>query len=120
MLRSGGIVILHTHIKPKILDKYWLDEMTSILLQNDVGAVGPKLVFNDDTIQHAGAVFLKTGSGFHPFVRLDDDAEGYQNFANIMKECSAVTGACLLTKKEIFYQLTFQNFQSAPLKKVLK
>ena len=79
--------------------------MTSILLQNDVGAVGPKLVFNDDTIQHAGAVFLKTGSGFHPFVRLDDDAEGYQNFANIMKECSAVTGACLLTKKEIFYQI---------------
>jgi len=102
---STGDLLLFLNDDTKILDKYWLDEMTSILLQNDVGAVGPKLVFGDDTIQHAGAVFLKTGSGFHPFVRLDDDAEGYQNFANIMKECSAVTGACLLTKKEIFYQI---------------
>jgi GT2 family glycosyltransferase len=38
-------------------------------------------------------------------MKLDDDAKGYQNFANIMKECSAVTGACLLTKKEIFEQI---------------
>jgi len=72
------------------------------LLQDDVDAVGPKLIFKDGTLQRAGMVFLKTSSGFHPFMRLDDDSSGYWNFANIMKECSAVTGACLITKKEIF------------------
>jgi len=102
---STGDLLLFLNDDTKILDKYWLDEMTSILLQDDVGVVGPKLVLNDGTLQHAGAVFLKTGSGFHPFMRLDDTAKGYQNFANIMKECSAVTGACLLTKKEIFEQI---------------
>lgn len=102
---STGDLLLFLNDDTKILDKYWLDEMTSILLQDDVGVVGPKLIFRDDTLQHAGVVFLKTGSGFHPFMKLDDTAEGYHNFANIMKECSAVTGACLLTKKDLFEQV---------------
>jgi GT2 family glycosyltransferase len=99
---STGDLLLFLNDDTKILDKYWLDEMVSILLQDDVGVVGPKLVFGDDTLQHAGIVFLKTGSGFHPFMKLDENADGYYNFANIIKECSAVTGACLLTKKDIF------------------
>ena len=103
--QSTGDLLLFLNDDTKILDKYWLDEMVSILLQDDVGAVGPKLIFNDDTLQHAGMIFLKTGSGFHPFMKLDHDATGYHNFANIMKECSAVTGACLLTSREIFEQI---------------
>ena len=102
---STGDLLLFLNDDTKILDKYWLDEMVSILLQDDIGAVGPKLVFGDETIQHAGMAFLKTGSGFHPFQKLDHDAPGYHNFANIMKECSAVTGACLLTSREIFEQI---------------
>jgi GT2 family glycosyltransferase len=104
---STGDLLLFLNDDTKILSKSkdWLDEMVSILLQDDVGVVGPKLLFADDTIQHAGMVFLKTGSGFHPFMKLDDDSTGYHNFANIMKECSAVTGACLLTKRDIFEQI---------------
>jgi len=104
---STGDLLLFLNDDTKILSKSkdWLDEMVSILLQDDVGVVGPKLVFSDDTIQHAGMSFLKTGAGFHPFMKLDDDAKGYQNFANIMKECSAVTGACLLTTRDIFEQI---------------
>jgi len=104
---SAGDLLLFLNDDTKILPKSkdWLDEMVSILLQDDVGVVGPKLVFGDDTIQHAGMTFLKTGAGFHPFMKLDHDAKGYHNFANIMKECSAVTGACLLTKRDIFEQI---------------
>jgi GT2 family glycosyltransferase len=104
---SAGDLLLFLNDDTKILPKSkdWLDEMVSILLQDDVGVVGPKLVFGDDTIQHAGMTFLKTGAGFHPFMKLDEDAKGYHNFANIMKECSAVTGACLLTTRDIFEQI---------------
>jgi GT2 family glycosyltransferase len=107
---STGELLLFLNDDTMVIDKNWLNEMVSILLQNDVGAVGPKLIFRDDTIQHAGMVLLKTGSGFHPFMKLDDEATGYHNFANITKECSAVTGACLLTKRDIFEQVgTFDN-----------
>jgi GT2 family glycosyltransferase len=109
---STGDLLLFLNDDTKILSKSknWLNEMVSILLQDDVGVVGPKLLFRDETIQHAGMNFLSTGSGFHPFMKLDDDATGYHNFANIMKECSAVTGACLLTKRDIFEQVgTFDN-----------
>ncbi|WP_182126110.1 glycosyltransferase family 2 protein [Nitrosopumilus sp. b2] len=102
---ATGDLLLFLNDDTKILDDNWLNEMVSILLEDDVGVVGPKLIFDDDTIQHAGITFLKTGSGFHPFMKLDDDAEGYCNFANIMKECLAVTGACLLTKRSIFEQV---------------
>jgi O-antigen biosynthesis protein len=102
---STGDLLLFLNDDTKILDKYWLDEMVSIMLQPNVGVVGTKLLHSDDTLQHAGMSFLKTGAGFHPFVRLDEDAKGYQNFANIMKECTAVTGACLLTTRDIFEQI---------------
>jgi O-antigen biosynthesis protein len=102
---STGDLLLFLNDDTKILEKDWLNEMVSILLQDDVGAVGPKLLFRDDTIQHAGISFLKTGSGFHPFMKLDYDAKGYHNLANIMKECSAVTGACLLTQRDIYEQV---------------
>ena len=104
---SSGDLLLFLNDDTKILpkSKNWLNEMVSVLQQDDVGAVGPKLLFGDDTIQHAGMTFLTTGSGFHPFMKLDDETKGYHNLANIMKDCSAVTGACLLTKRNIFEQI---------------
>lgn len=102
---STGDLLLFLNDDTKILDEFWLDEMVSILLNDNVGAVGTKLIYGDETLQHAGMVFLKSGSGFHPFVKLDHDATGYHNTANIMKECSAVTGACLLTTRDIFEEI---------------
>ena len=54
--------------------------MVSICHQKDVGVVGAKLIFTDDTIQHAGMVFLKNGSGFHPFQRKLNGDFGYFGF----------------------------------------
>ena len=47
-------------------------------------------------------VFLNTASGFHPSMKEPENSSGYYNQINIMREYSAVTGACLLTKKDIF------------------
>jgi len=107
---STGEILLFLNDDTKILDPYWLDELVSIILQKDVGVVGPKLTYSDNTIQHAGMVFLKTGSGFHPFMKEPENSSGYNNLLNVMREYSAVTGACLMTTRKIFDQVNgFDN-----------
>ena len=99
---AKGDLLLFLNDDTKIIDPDSLGEMVSLCCQKDVGAVGAKLIYSDDTIQHAGISFLKSGSGFHPFQRINEKKSGYHNIMNVVRECSAVTGACLLTKKEIF------------------
>ena len=99
---AKGDLILFLNDDTKIIDPNSLEEMVSLCCQKDVGAVGAKLVYSDDTIQHAGVSFLKSGAGFHPFQRINEKKGGYHNIMNVVRECSAVTGACLLIKKEIF------------------
>ena len=102
---STGDLLLFLNDDTKVLDPFWLDELVSICLQKDVGVVGAKLIFFDNTIQHAGMVFLKTGAGFHPAMRQNKNSDVYHNTVNVMKDCSAITGACLLTTKKIFKQV---------------
>ena len=99
---AKGDFLLFLNDDTKVLEPDWLQEMVGVCSQNDVGAVGAKLVYSDNTIQHAGIVILETGAGFHPFQQLLQDSNRYFNFINVMRDCSAVTGACLMTKKEIF------------------
>ena len=107
---SSGQLLLFLNDDTKVLDSFWLDELVSITMQKDVGVVGPKLIFSDNTIQHAGVVFLKTGSGFHPLMKQLETSNGYHNVLNSMRDYSAVTGACLMIKKEIFDKVgTFDN-----------
>lgn len=84
------------------LHSSWLLELVKICNQKNIGAVGPLLVHSDETIQHCGISFLKTGSGFHPFQRIPINKNVYHNIPFVVRDVSAVTGACLLTKKEIF------------------
>ena len=102
---STGDLLLFLNDDTKVLDPLWLDELVGICLQKDVGVVGAKLVFFDNSIQHAGMLFLKTGAGFHPAMRQNKNSGVYHNTVNVMKDCSAVTGACLLTMKKIFKQV---------------
>lgn len=99
---STGDLLLFLNDDTKILDSNWLNELVSICMQNDIGAVGPKLIFSDDTIQHAGMVFLTTGAGFHPGMMLKITTTAHHNMLNVMRDYSALTGACLMVKKEIF------------------
>jgi len=48
---------------------------------------------------------LKTGSGFHPLQGINANESGYRGFVNVIRDCIAVTGACLLIKKKIFDEI---------------
>tara|TARA_B110000014_G_scaffold257215_1_gene241449 strand:+ start:721 stop:2517 length:1797 start_codon:yes stop_codon:yes gene_type:complete len=99
---ANGDFILFLNDDTKILHSDWLNEMVSLCNQKDVGVVGAKLVYANNSIQHAGVSILETGSGFHPFQHTLGNSKLHFNFLNVVRESSAVTGACLLIKKEIF------------------
>jgi len=99
---AKGEYLLFLNDDTRIIDSDWLTEMIRLCTQKDVGIVGPKLLYDFITIQHAGISFLKSGTGFHPFQTLNEYDEGYNKLLNTVRECSAVTGACLLIKKELF------------------
>ena len=103
--KAKGDYLLFLNDDTAALEPNWLTEMVSLCQQKNVGVVGPKLVYSDQTIQHAGAVFLKSGSGFHPFQRFSKKNSGYFNFINVIRDFSAVTGACLLVKKSVFTKI---------------
>jgi GT2 family glycosyltransferase len=80
----------------------WLTAMVGHALRPDVGAVGARLLYPDGRLQHCGVVVGMIGAAGHPLVGLDPGAAGYLNMALATRECSAVTGACLATRREIF------------------
>ena len=84
----------------------WLDQMAGWMSFPHVGVVGAKLLYPDDSIQHAGVV-VSPGTGalehFQSFLLADDP--GYQLWPHRVREVSAVTGACLLTSTKLFQSL---------------
>lgn len=100
--KSSGEYILFLNDDTEALAPNWLHEMVSVCQQKDVGVVGAKLLYNDNSIQHVGMVFLKNGFFFHPFHKKPSKSNEEFNLINTLRECSSVTGACLLTKREIF------------------
>ena len=56
-------------------------------------------------MQHCGLVVGLTGAAGHPLAGLPEEAVGYLNIASVTRECSAVTGACLATRRDVFETL---------------
>ena len=70
-----------------------------------MGIVGAKLLYDDNTVQHAGIVIGYQGVAGHAFTGIGDDVYGYFARAVLTQELSAVTAACLLTKRSVFEQV---------------
>ena len=99
--KSTGEYVLFLNDDTESIEPNWLLEMISICQQHDVGAVGAKLLYNNNTIQHAGMAHLKNGFFFHPLQKLPSNDNVQFNTLNLIRECSSVTGACLLTTRKI-------------------
>ncbi len=83
----------------KALDELWLDEMLSRLAEPDVGAVGALLVWPSGVVQHGGVVLGPSFAATHAFNdRIASDV-GYCDLLRVAHECSAVTAACMVTRR---------------------
>ncbi|MEI8210171.1 MAG: glycosyltransferase family 2 protein, partial [Methylococcales bacterium] len=80
----------------------WLHEMVSHAVRPEVGAVGAKLLYSDNTIQHAGFILGLGGLAGHSHKYFDENSWGYYHRPRLAQTLSAVTAACLLVKKELF------------------
>jgi GT2 family glycosyltransferase len=86
----------------EVITQEWLTEMVSQALRPDIGCVGAKLYYPDDTLQHGGVVLGIGGVAGHSHKYSPRGAEGYFSRLRIVHNVSAVTGAALLIRKEVF------------------
>ncbi|GAA0727090.1 hypothetical protein GCM10008905_24290 [Clostridium malenominatum] len=89
----------------EIISENWLEEMLMYSQREDVGAVGAKLYYPNNTIQHAGlGIGLLTLAG-HYFRHFDKDATGYMGNLYFSRNVSGVTAACLMMRKNVFNEI---------------
>jgi GT2 family glycosyltransferase len=82
----------------------WLEAMLELALRPEAGAVGAKLLYPNGAIQHAGVVMGLYDNCGHAFKGLDGSKPHYFDFTDIIRNVSAVTGACLMTRASVFWQ----------------
>jgi len=92
--------VLFLNNDTSVIGGSWLESLLSLIEQENVGAVGGLLLYPDGTVQHAGVSFFG-GLPFHIFSKQDPKGY-YSTFINSVQEFSAVTGACLMTKKSLY------------------
>lgn len=83
----------------------WMEEFLGHCQRREVGIVGARLYFPDDTIQHAGIVMGIGGCAGSMFVGMKRSMTGYMHRAVLQQNMSAVTAACLMMKREVFEQI---------------
>ncbi|MFM0328571.1 glycosyltransferase family 2 protein [Paraburkholderia strydomiana] len=89
----------------EVISADWLEEMVSVALQPRVGAVGAKLLYPDETIQHGGVVLGVGGIASHAHKHLPNAMVGYFARARLRQTMSAVTAACLLIRRSIYTEV---------------
>lgn len=99
---AKGEYILLLNNDTEMINKEALREMLGLCMREDVGIVGAKLLYHDDTVQHAGIVIGFGGFAGHVFTGIDKSEYGYMVRAQINCDYSAVTAACLMTKRCVF------------------
>ncbi len=102
---ATGEVLLFSNNDIEAKSPGWLHAMLGHAMRPEVGAVGAKLLYPDGTIQHAGVVIGLGGIAGHILRGLPGDRPGYNSTSIATRDCSVVTGACLMTRRAIFDQV---------------
>jgi GT2 family glycosyltransferase len=101
--RGSVVGLLNNDVE--VIDPGWLTEMVAQAIRPQVGAVGAKLYYADGTLQHAGVVTGLGGVAGHSHKHLFRDASGYFWRVHLPQNLSAVTGACLSIRREVYLQI---------------
>ena len=97
-------ILLFLNDDTSVIAADWLESMVELVERPEVGAVGAKLLYPDGRIQHAGVVMGLYDNCGHAFKALDGEVSHYFDFSDVIRNVSAVTGACLMTKRDIFWK----------------
>lgn len=99
---ASGEYLLFLNNDTEIINKDCIEEMLGICSRADVGAVGARLYYGDNTIQHAGVILGLGGIAGHAFAGERRSATGYCRRIICTQDLSAVTAACMMVKRRDF------------------
>ena len=99
---ANGEYVLLLNNDTEIINPDCLKELVSVCQRKDVGCVGARLLYDDDTIQHAGVIVGLGGVAGHCFVGEPKNSGGYYNRILCLQDYSAVTAACMMVKTAVF------------------
>lgn len=104
--RANGSIVGLINNDIEVISPEWLTEMVSWASQPDIGCVGAKLYYANDTIQHAGVILGIGGVANHAHLHHPRTTPGYFGRAVVVSNYSAVTAACMLVRKALFEQVS--------------
>ncbi len=103
--QSASPWLLFLNNDVEMIDSEWLTVMAEHVQRPEVGAVGARLLYPNDTVQHAGVVLGVGGIAEHAFRHFPADAPGVCRQLQVTRNYSSVTGACLLTRRDVFEEV---------------
>lgn len=101
--RGEYLALINNDIE--VISPEWLDEMMGLAIQPSIGAVGARLWYPNDTLQHGGVITGLGGLAGHSHKHLNKGAPGFFYRAQLIQSLSVVTAACLVVKKSIFQKV---------------
>jgi O-antigen biosynthesis protein len=104
-MEASGSLLLFLNDDIEITQPDWLETLVGIAQRSDVGVVGPRLLYPDGKVQHAGMFLSKLGLARHAFRFSAADDPGYFDLAVTQRNVIAVTGACMMMRRVVFDQL---------------
>lgn len=102
---AKGEYILLLNNDVEIINGSCLEEMLMFAQRKDVGAVGAKLYYSDDTVQHAGVILGLGGTAGHAHKHFGRSHPGYMARASIAQNLTACTAACLMMRRDVFDEI---------------
>ncbi|MER8462629.1 glycosyltransferase [Mesorhizobium sp. M1396] len=99
----------------RVISKDWLSSLLEIATLGNVGVVGPKLLYENNLIQHAGMVTGVRGLVGTAFHCLPDMTTDHYNFAQSVRDVSLICGACLMVDRDIFIEIDGFDAENFPV-----
>ncbi len=103
--KAKGDVLVLLNNDTEIITPEWLGILVGYAVQPHIGAVGPKLLYPDNTVQHAGVIMGLGGVASHAYIGEERDAPGVYGRLRVPYDYAAVTGACLVVEKKKYEQV---------------
>ena len=104
-LVAKGEILLFLNNDVEVLHADWLEEMVRWVDRDEIGIVGAKLLYPDETVQHAGVVVGLEGHASHIFWGYRDYESGPFGSADWYRNFSAITGACMMMRRDTFEKI---------------
>ena len=106
---TTGEYVVQLNNDTELITPNWLELMLGFCQRKDVGAVGVKLYYQDETIQHAGIIVGIGGIAGNRFKSIPKSGHGYFAKESMIENLSAVTAACIMTPKSIYEEIGWMD-----------